>query len=177
MSFSLEKFTEDSLEATNEAWIEASHSYGMPVIDFEKSLTWAKSHINYDSECCSFSYGVFQTSSNEAAAIVDVVYKTQFGPDLGWLKMLDVSLSPKYSIDFQGLDVSTLTEIYLTAIIGTVLLTADHRARVVKLYGRNEPLLMLLHLLNERLKHNEAPGQNVHSKIEGRWLVVTYSEI
>ncbi|WP_143010712.1 hypothetical protein [Cupriavidus necator] len=125
----------------------------------------------------SLAYGIFPIDNGGGAvAIADIVYTARPGPDVGWLKMLEVSLSPAVDPSVQQLQsvISTAVGVYLAAITGTLKLTGTHRSRVVKLYGRNESLLTFLtalstHLTNE-LQQLGLDGLSV--RMEGRWLVI-----
>lgn len=175
MVLTISKFTSELLAATQEAWINSADSLGIPSLDYERVLAWAQSHMNYDEENSidSFAYGVFEDNVQEALAIVDVVYSKQHGPDVGWLKMLSVSLSPAYSpaiVDAEPEKLAQVIDIYAEATSGVIDLTGTHKARVIKMYGRNDSLLKLLVALKERLR---IKLPSCHTKMEGRWLVVT----
>jgi len=170
----LKKFETDTLVETENLWVSAADSLGIPSIDYLTVLRWAQGHVDYTSEGDSLAYGIFDDSSNEALAIVDIVYSTRPGIDVGWLKMLRVSLNP--SLDSSEIEknpdkLAQVLDIYAEATLGTIALTGDHKSRVIKLYGRNDSLLALLSALNERLK--VALAATCHTKMEGRWLVIS----
>ena len=173
---SLKKFNEESIEDTESAWLNAADSYGIPTLDYELVLTWMKSHVNYDVEHDSSAYGIFSEESTEADAIVDVVYTKRPGPDVGWIKMLRVWLSPKYSpaeLESDNDKINEVLDIYTESIKGTILLTGTHTAKVIKLYGRDNNLLLLLQALKERLSSSDAFNQKIKAKMEDRWLVIS----
>lgn len=172
MEFEFKEFTQQQFVATEEAWIASCDSYGMPSIEFEKSLEWAKSRLNYETKSNQYAYGVFEKDSDEAVAIIDVTYSTRV-KDVGWLKMLEVTFSPSYSEEgeMSAHNFEDKLDIYAEAISGTINLTNHHKAKVVKLYGRNESLLMFLNALNYHIKKDANPA--FKSTIEGRWLVLS----
>src|SRR5687768_15394344 len=174
MPLKLSPFSEEILQATTEAWIASADSFGIPTLEYERNLAWAASHTNYLEPADSLAYGIFLDGGNEALAIVDIVHSKRPGRDVGWLKLLDISLSPSYSpseVDANADKLLAVVDIFTVAILGTVDLTSDHKARVIKIYGRDEHLFSLLFALNERL-HASLAGK-LNSKMEGRWLVIS----
>lgn len=174
MAFKLDKFKDSALQTAQDLWLESAQSFGVPSLDYERVLEWAKSRINYDAPNGSLAYGIFENESDETVAIVDIIYSKQYTADLGWLKMLQISLSPRFApseIEKDTQKFSQVVDIYAQALIGTIELTGIHTARVIKLYGRDNTLLQLLFTLNERFKNELTEGW--HSKIEGRWLVIS----
>ena len=93
-----------------------------------------KSHVNYDVQHDSSAYGIFLKELTEADANVDVIYTKRPGPDVGWIKMLRVWLSPKYSpteLDSDNDKFNEVLDIYTESIKGTILLTGTHTSRVI----------------------------------------------
>ena len=173
---SLKEFNENSIEDTKSAWLNAADSYGIPTLDYELVLAWVVGHVDYKAKHDSSAYGVFPEGLTEANAIVDVVYTKRPGPDVGWIKMLRVWLSPKYSpteLEKDNEKIAEVLDIYTESIKGTILLTGTHTAKVIKLYGRDNNLLLLLQALKERLSSSDAFEGNIKAKMEGRWLVIS----
>lgn len=174
MGFELKQFTEQSLGFTTDSWINSSDSLGIPSLDYERTLDWSRNNIDYTEGTNSLAYGIFEDGSDGAIAIVEIVYSQRHGVDVGWLKMLSITLGPTLSPSEVEADASKLTQvidIYAVATVGTIALTSDHKARVVKLYGRNDSLLTMLIALNERLR--VVLADKCHTKMEGRWLVIS----
>ncbi|WP_428718596.1 hypothetical protein [Undibacterium curvum] len=174
MSYFIDQFDQAKLDATRETWINSAEALGIPSLEYNRILQWASTRIDYKANNGdSYAYGIFHKDSQEAVAIVDLVYTKRSNGDVGWLKMLDVSLSPTFA-PTQILAVperyNEVLAIYASAILGTAQLTSDHKARVVKLYGRDDDLFRLFVALNERL---HTLLQNATSKMEGRWLVIS----
>lgn len=168
------EFTKESLQLTRSAWMEAAEANDIPSVDFEAHLDWAEKRIDYsNANGDSFAYGIFSSEGSPAAAIIDIVYRRMTGADVGWLKMLTImfspELAPKENEDPND-RAQKLLEIYGEAIKGTISLTGQHKARVVKLYSRSDSQYSLLLALNERLNANGT--SKFSSKIQGRWLVL-----
>jgi hypothetical protein len=88
--------------------------------------------------------------------------------------MLRVTVGPALSpavVDADATKLTQVVDIYAEATIGTIKLTGDHKARVIKLYGRDDSLLTLLVALHERLR--VSLSDSAHTKMEGRWLVIS----
>jgi len=173
MATKLKKFTPATLVTTRDQWVESAKELDIPFLDYDVILEWSANHICYENaNGDSLAYGIFDGKSDCAIAIVEIVYTQRTGGS--WLKMLSVKLGPTLAPVVLESDMSKLVEvldIYAEATIGTVTLTGSHKAKVVKLYGRNENLLRLLVALNERLKAIAA--DKFGCKMEGRWLVIT----
>lgn len=170
MSVQLQEFSKDSLKAAREHWINQACESDLPTTEYEMVFEWAKTRIVYKSRTSdSYAYGIINTATQECCAVVDIVYRQQ-GAD-GWLKMLSVHLSPAFATSELERDVSKLEkvlEIYVESAIGTIALTGSHKAKKIKLYGRNDPMLNLLLAMKERLKQAGGPFSDV--TMEGRWL-------
>jgi hypothetical protein len=171
----LKKFDAHSLEVTRAAWLASAVELDMPKLNYEMVLDWAAKHCNYAAaNGDSYAYGIFSDGSNEAVAIVDIVYSQRPGPVRGWLKMLEVKLSPNFAPEETENNFEKFRQvlkIYAQSLAGTILLTEHHPARVAKLYGRSDSLKELLLALHEHL--NTAFANQFSSKMEGRWLVVS----
>ena len=172
MAARLKAFKPESLKATRDKWAESAEELDIPFLDYEVLLDWAENHIDYDAtNGDSFAYGIFEGRHPAALAVVEIVYTRRSGGN--WLKMLSVKLGPMLApavIEAEPGRIVELIDIYAEAVVGTLLLTGSHKAKVVKLYGRNESLLKLIAALHERLKASMA--DKLVSKMEGRWLVI-----
>lgn len=172
MATKLKQFTPESVAATKAKWKEEADELDIPFLDYEVLLDWVEKHINYEgANGDSIAYGIFSGKSNYALAIVEIVYTQRSGGN--WLKMLSVKLGPALApaiLETNALKIVDVIDIYAEAVVGTLVLTGSHKAKVAKLYGRNESLLKLLVALHERLKASVA--DKLVSKMEGRWLVI-----
>lgn len=173
MAKKLKKFTPETLAATREKWSDSAKELDIPFLDYDVILGWSESHMGYaNANGDSLAYGIFEGRSDFALAIVEIVYTQRSRGN--WLKMLSVKLGPMLAPAVVEADMAKMSEvidIYAEATIGTVELTGSHKAKTVKLYGRNENLLKLLLILNERLRSLAA--DKFACKMEGRWLVIT----
>ena len=169
------------MQKTTSKWVETADSLGIPSLEFEKTAAWVSAHCDYTASGDSYAYGIFAEGCASASAVVDIVYSRRAGPDLGWLKMLELTMGPEYS-QSQINTADTLLQIiriYVTAILGTIALTDTHKARVIKLFGRNDQLMTMLasvhlHLCAEAESSSDGKVL-LTSKIEGRWLVISVS--
>lgn len=168
----INKFNEELLALTRDAWFAAATEADIPLIEYEMNLDWAAKHIDYANPSAkSFAYGIFSEPGAPALAIIDVVYRSMTGPDVGWLKLLTLMLSPDYApsdLQNEAERLKKTLEIYAEAISGMVKLTGDHASRVIKVYSRSDSQYKLLFALNERLNQSE----EFKSKMQGSWLVL-----
>lgn len=175
MSYALKQFSQDTLEKTQADWSTFLEDQDMFDLEYKRALDAAAANRDYsrtsDNE---FAYGIFLEGSDSAVAIVSMVHRRRVGPEVGWLKMLQVDLAPEFDeVHVQG-DLERLRvviEIYFAAIIGTVRLGTVHTAKVLKLYGRNAHLLRMLAAVAEKLQQDLA-DLNAEICMEGRWLVI-----
>lgn len=170
--YEMKQFDDASLEATRINWLSTAEDLALPSLTYEKTLAWAASHMNYvEKKNDGYAYGIFAVGSNQAVAVVDIVYSTRVR-DVGLIKMLEVTMGPDLAPSvITAESYSQLISIYGQAITGTIALTAAHPARIVKLYGRDDDLMKLFAALNHTF--NSIPTSPIKSKIESRWLVVT----
>lgn len=175
MAYILDKVTSEVLDSTAVSWYASADSLGIPQIDSEKVITWAEQHIDYaNATNKSSAYAIFdENNTQEAVAFVDIIY-SEVAPRHGWLKVLSISLSPVYSASEVEADydkILTVIDIYVTAVTGTIDLSGDHSAKVIKIFGRNDGLYKLLAILRERLA--SVNSTKFSAKMEGRWLVIS----
>ncbi|MCK4125428.1 hypothetical protein HFK83_24050 [Ralstonia pseudosolanacearum] len=178
-TFELQPFSQTTLEGTGQVWRGHIEGYEIFDLEYQRVLDAAASQIDYvhPPNGSPMAYGVFRSGAAEASAIVSIVYTPRPGPSRGWLKMLEVSLSPEYdelviSGDMQRYH--DVLQIFVAAIDGTLKLRGTHRSKVVKLYGRNESMLKLLAGVGERIAAQGIGGVDVD--MQGRWLVISESD-
>jgi hypothetical protein len=165
--FELRPFDNESFAATVERW-QGKTNMGFPA-DIEMSLSWADAHRDYASPSGDFSYGIFGSNSEGAAAITTLVYRKD---GRRWLKMLDLRLSPELdaSLNDGGEYLSEIASIFTEAIAGTLRLTAVHKSDTVKLYARSSGLLSFFKGLTAHLQSANS-ADKLTTTIEGRWMV------
>ncbi|MFV8643886.1 hypothetical protein [Ralstonia pseudosolanacearum] len=174
-TFELLQFSQETLVSTRQVWRGHIESYEMFDLEYQRVLDAAASQIDYahPPNGSPMAYGVFQSGAADASAIVSIVYTPRPGPSRGWLKMLEVSLSPQYDELVISGDMQKYRDVLLVfaaAISGTLNLRGTHRSKVVKLYGRNESMLKLLAGVGEGIR-GVTTGINV--SMQGRWLVIS----
>lgn len=172
--YHLREFDDAKLAATKDAWIKTAEALEIPTLEFDKTLAWVDSHRDYKKvRSDSYAYGVFADGSDVCSAVLDLVYTTRAGPDVGWLKMLQVDLGPDFAAPILTKELAEcILYIYIESVRGTIALTEVHRSRVVKLYARNDALSHLLLSLNEHIATHSG-DLKMTSKFEGRFLVIT----
>jgi hypothetical protein len=171
MSQTLTQFDEKTLNEAKNAWFEMAVKLDMPSTEYEKIFEWAEKRINYENgNGDSLAYG-FYGQSKECLAVVDIVHDKRGIADKGRLKMLTVNLCPKFSTSQIEADVNKIEQVldvYSEVTIGTIMLTSVHKSSIIKLYGRDDPMLNLLLALKERINgHEKIP---LKANMEGRWL-------
>jgi len=174
MKYTLSGFTVDSFQSAKQQWIDNAISNNLPITDYEKIIEWAEKRIDYGNKSSdSYAYGIFCDKTQVCVAVVDIVY-TKRGND-GWLKMLTVNLAPDFitsELEAKPIKLEDVLYIYIAAAIGTIKLTSNHKARTIKLYGRNDPMLSLLVAMKTQLS-NDQDLLKISISLEGRWLVIT----
>lgn len=175
MTHKLLKFNADTVHKTERAWLNDLNSLPdvFPGTVF-RDVTFMKNNCNYEtSNGNSCAYGVFAEDSHIADSIVQMVI-TKDGAK--FVKMLDCMVRPSVSekaLKYDQIAMSTLVDIYIASIVGTLIVGGDHKANAVKVYGRTEQLLVILTLVASKYKELTAGKSNAAKcSIEGRWLVV-----
>ncbi|MGC7405384.1 hypothetical protein ACPWR0_07480 [Pandoraea pneumonica] len=172
----LRRFNDAALEATKQEWARQVGAAGVFNLDYGRTLDSIANHMNYENGGGGdhLAYGIFKKNQPHACAVVHVVYTRKPAPTRGWLKMMEVRLSPELDLSVAAADSDALLEvlqIYAASISGTFALQAVHPSNVVKIYGRNASLLQLLVALVPTLQ-----ASNFNAKMEGRWLVIPKRE-
>lgn len=177
-NLSVTQFTPEIIAETRRAWLAKATQLDMPTLDYEKELDWADRHINYaEAGNDSLAYSIID-STDAVVAMIEVVYTRKGAPAMGWLKLLTVKLSPDFApseIESHPEKAEQLFNIYTCAIIGTVELTGLHRARVIKLYGRDNTLLSLLTGIKESLTR-DLDSMKFKISFNARWLVIELND-
>lgn len=172
MTIKLDQFSPESLHSTKNHWLSIANENELPVSDYEKIIEWAERRIDYTAlNGESYAYGIFDDEYQECLAVVDIVYTRNRG---GWLKMLTVNLSPLFAPVCLAQDASKIErviDIYAVAALGTIELTNVHISATVKLYGRNDAMLVLLSALKNKI--DSTPDLHLIAKLDGRWLNIT----
>lgn len=176
MTYWLKQFDKKCLEETTAKWTGVAAELDIPFHEYEKQLTWVGGHIDYTIYGDSYAYGVFADESKVASAIADIVYSKRAGPDIGSLKLLELTMGPEHA-QSQVNTADKLLEvvrIYVSGILGTIALTDVHKARVIKMYGHNDQLKQVLVAVHLHFQSEIEQGKAIAftSRIEGHWLVI-----
>ncbi|MBZ0073601.1 hypothetical protein [Bordetella hinzii] len=169
--YKLQRFTDDSFRATRDDW---EHKAGKEEFASEYHLVfdWADANRDYDGggsdSGSSFAYGLFASRSKSACAVIEVVSHKK--GKAGLTKLLKIYITPEFWRVEKHQD--EIIHIYMSAIVETVELSAKVRARTVKLYGRSDSLLSLLHSLHIRLQEQAEKLPGLVAAMKGRWLEI-----
>lgn len=162
----IKKFTQRNLASTRRAWQKAADAaYATECLPI---LEWVEGHMDYANPNTgdSFAYGLFSPESQAAEAILDVVLQKNRG---GLTKLLKITVSPDYWAG--GAKQHDMATIFASGIIGTILLSKESQCRTVKLYGRTEELLSILHSVRNVIEV-DAQKLGIRCTIQGRWLEI-----
>ncbi|WP_374244372.1 hypothetical protein [Zoogloea sp.] len=174
MNYELRAFDAVTLNATEAAWVEeASASPSLFPGDVSRIVTFARQYHDIgDAKTNDYAYGVFLGAEPVADSIVQIAATTE-GVKL--VKMLDCFVRPSIaeeSLKFDQAALEKVVNIYVATIVGTFAVGDRHKANVIKVYGRNDPLLTTLAGIAGSLKEQPEIAEVIEAKIEGRWLVV-----
>jgi hypothetical protein len=161
------KFTDQTIAATETSWLQDKGSHAFPS-DIDTVIAAIKKQSDYADKTLEwYTYGIFDDKKPQAIAVIKVIV-SKTGRRL--IKMIDCILKP--SIEDSAIQSSPdalqlVPRIYAEAINGTIALTQDHKADVVKVYGRSNELLRAL-ATTALILDSHLPASVT---IEGRWLV------
>ena len=123
-------------------------------------------------EACRTNHGFAQALVNsetgKTGALLEVV-DTPFGKDGAVSKLLKVWVSPEYWAS-NNPDRKQLIEVYLWAYLQVISSGMYNRRDTVKIYGRTDLMLDVLHSLKD--VWNTDVNTNWTASIAGRWLVL-----
>lgn len=174
MSYALKQFTKESIAATRDAWKVFLDEHDMFDLEYLRAIDAAAGNMDYQQASDNeFVYGVFSEGTDVASGLVSVLHRRRPGPDVGWLKMMQVDLSPTLDEAHVTADISKFSEVidvYVAAIVGAIDLQRVHPAKVLKLYGRNQHLLSILTAVAKGL------AEHLPVAMDGRWLVIRHNK-
>lgn len=170
MTYKLNEFTATSLLETRDRWqsIAGEDEFSL---EHGHLFEWAETHIDYAPEASdSVAYGMFSEDTGRAEAIVEVIQNRK--GIYGTTKMLKLLIGPKYWNAGSHLD--EISQITLKALIGTIELSRQNHSRTVKIYGRNDHMLSILHSVHIKLQDGIAAGnlKDIGVSIKDRWLII-----
>lgn len=167
----LSQFTDRSFADTRQNWEDQAGKAEF-ASEYSAIFSWADAHRDYDIDPKvgdSLAYGLFAPKSNTACAMVDVVLHKRGRK--GVTKLLKVFVTPEYWNVTEHQD--QILEIFTSAIAGTIQLSKRVQSGEVKIYGRSEALLSLLHSLHVHLNKNIEKFPGIAAAMKGRWLEIT----
>ncbi len=173
MSYFLKQFTKETLQATHQQW-KSESSVSAAFFPGDTARVFAFAEANYDVDNAQGNdhvYGIFENDSQVADSVVQMAV-TKEGRK--YVKMLDCVIRPSIADDVLKFTQDALEKtvaVYIASIVGTVRVAGSHKASVIKVYGRTEPLLATLSFVAKELAEYDA-RPFVEAVIQGRWLVV-----
>lgn len=173
MALSFRAFTVVTTASTEKAWKadipKCKNVFPGRVIS---ALNLLSNHVDYEAQgpTC-MSYGVFDTGTNIASGIVEVIVTKQ-GRKLA--KMLDCHVRPILADKMAGgapdaEAVMEIVNVYVTSVLGAFELSGEHKVNQVKVYGRSPELLSILVEMEKAVARRKLP---LKVRIEDRWLVL-----
>lgn len=172
--FDFRTFDGASFAATKEAWMADAASGEGFAPDVEQSMTWTAGHIALvDNEV---AYGIFDKSSQIAVGICELAI-TKPSIRGKWVKMIRLRLRPTiegmlFKNDPDGVVIAVSA--YVSSVLGVYHVKNEHKATIIKVYGRTQEQMRFLTLLSAALK--KGGEATFESKIEGRWLVLNWGK-
>lgn len=169
-NYELKQFTPKTLASTRRDW---EHVAGKDAFATEYGLVfeWTEKHIDYaNGHNDSLAYGMFAPRAQKAVAIVEVIQRKVARK--GLTKMLKLWITPEYWD--AAASRKEIAHVMLSAMQGTLLLSKNNQSKTVKIYGRNEQMLSVLHtvhiMLSELIEKEDLKGIAVN--IVDRWLEI-----
>ena len=167
-------FDATSIAATRAAWRNDALKGGAFLPDVDQQLDWAENHIELTDN--GIAYGVFKEQSHVAAGVCELLI-TKPSVHSKWVKFLRLRLRP--SIDLQLFDnkpagVESAIEAYIACVVGVFHVKNEHKATIIKVYGRTQQQMAFLTVLVAKLQQQD--DITFKSSIEGRWLVLNWKK-
>ena len=168
------QFDAATFRATKGGWSkDVAHGEGFSP-DVEQSMDWTEAHlVLVDNE---IAYGVFDGDDPIAVGVCELAITK---PSLHgkWVKLIRLRLRPTiegllFANDPDGLIVAV--EAYVSSVLGVYHVKNEHKATIIKVYGRTQEQMRFLTLLSAALKKRD--DATFGSKIEGRWLVLNWGK-
>ncbi len=172
--YELKKFTEKTLNSTKRDWEKVAGSDAFAT-EYGFVFDWTESHIDYQKgQNDSLAYGMFAPRAQKAIAIVEVIQREQ--AKKGLTKMLKLWITPEYwDADSNRREIAS---IMLCAMQGTLLLSKQNQSKTVKIYGRNDQMLSVLHtvhvMFSDLIDKGELSGVTVN--VVDRWLEIKLAD-
>jgi hypothetical protein len=169
-TFELNKFTPETLKATNDNWlaIAGEEEYLAEYFRLFRIIepTIKDKHIHYES----VYYGLFENNNGYASSIIEIV--TSKKPKGVMTKILNIEVGPKF---FSPTNTSEYTEIYINTLLESLKLSqSTTEGYQLKIYGRTNELLSTLYAVHIKLSQNKIDGIKSVS-MQGRFLMIEHN--
>lgn len=167
MTYTTEKISDTLLENTKKSW-ELVVGTDEFTSEYGALFEWLLSHRDYGpANCDSVAYALVQEGHKIASAFIEIVSSTNRG---GLTKLLKVFITPQFwdVADHQ----TEVVKIFVMAIKGAIDISNGKKSRTVKIYGRSNSLLSLLHTIHLAIIDDLDPQSGIAASMQGRWLVI-----
>ncbi len=168
----MKEFSATTLEQTKKSWENIVNDDEAFFLEYSELFKWAENHIEYENDSIeSYAYGIFNDSDDSKAyAIVDIIQQPHGKKTT---KLLKLDVSPCLSDEFDLGTLSSLSEILSAALMGAVAVSGKNSSDLVKIYGRNAPMLGILRVIEQNISAETSLQGKIKAKIAGRWLEIS----
>ncbi len=167
-------FDKAAFAATKAGWFQdATRGEGFTP-DVEQLMTWVEGHMELVGN--EIAYGIFDDGQPVAVGICELAI-TKPSIRGKWVKLIRLRLRPTvegmlFANNPDGLIAAV--EAYVASVLGVYHVKNEHKATIIKVYGRSQEQMRFLTLLSAALKKRD--DATFDSKIEGRWLVLNWGK-
>ena len=162
--FEIRHFSSESLELAKQRWKNYAGDDEF-AIEYEPFFGWCATHITPIEEH-SQAWELFNNDSQQCDAIVDIVNSKQ-----GKLhKLLKLYVSPQYWTD-TGKHRDEIIKLHIDAFVLAIQKGLLGGAKNVKLYGRSDLMLSILHSI-----HATWSVPNTTAEFHGRFLTISIAD-
>ncbi len=168
MTYLTEQISDNLLIDTKKSW-ELVVGVDEFTSEYGALFEWLQTHREYQgANGDSVAYALVQEGHKVASAFIEVVSSPNRG---GLTKLLKVFITPQFwdVADHQ----TEVVKIFVMAIKGAIEISNDNGSRTVKIYGRSNSLLSLLHTIHVAMIEDLDENSGIQVLIQGRWLVIS----
>lgn len=168
MAYTTEQITDQLLDDTKKSW-ELVVGVDEFTSEYGALFDWLQCHRQYQgANGHSVAYALVQEGQKVASAFIEVVSSPNRG---GLTKLLKVFVTPLFwdVADHQA----EVVKLFVMAIRGAVDISNQNGSRTVKIYGRSNSLLSLLHTIHVAMIEDGVADAGISVTIQGRWLVIS----
>lgn len=169
--FLFKALNKDLLDSTKQAWEEQIKSSIGDIYQqhYERILDWALRLIEGDTNSDTHMYALFpEAEENVACALLELSHARP-SSDSPWLKVLNITVAPKYDVQNDHHIISDLASIAARAVTESLGLTFEqYPSRQLKVYASTPLTLAFLEGVSATMAGNIGINVTTH----GNWLVI-----